>query len=280
MSSPERAPGALKESIRQKYEDVASGDGAGSSSCCGADADTSAEATAQNGIAYMGESYDGVDGHTAKADLGLGCGLPTEVANLQPGEAVLDLGSGAGVDAFVARRAVGPEGRVEGVDFAPTMVKKARRNAADLGYENTRFHHGEIEALPVEDASFDVVVSNCVLNLVPSKEQAFAETYRALQPGGRFIVSDIVSVGALPEAIREAAELHAGCVAGALPEEEYVSVIQGAGFEGVTVAKERAIELPDEVLRPHLSAEDLRAFRASEAGLLSVTVTGTRPAAA
>ena len=278
MPSPETTPDALKESIRQKYEDVASSGGdAERSSCCGAD--TSAEATAQNGIAYMGESYDDADGHAAEADLGLGCGLPTEVADLKPGEAVLDLGSGAGVDAFVARRAVGPEGRVEGVDFAPTMVEKARRNADDLGYENTRFHHGEIEALPIEDASFDVVVSNCVLNLVPSKEKAFAETYRALRPGGRFIVSDIVSVGALPEAIREAAELHAGCVAGALPKEEYLSVIQRAGFEGVTVAKERAIELPDAVLRPHLSGDDLRAFRTSEASLLSVTVTGTRPAA-
>jgi ubiquinone/menaquinone biosynthesis C-methylase UbiE len=165
------------------------------------------------------------------------------------------------------------------VDFAPTMVEKARRNADDLGYENTRFHHGEIEALPIEDASFDVVVSNCVLNLVPSKERAFAETYRALRPGGRFIVSDIVSVGALPEAIREAAELHAGCVAGALPKEEYLSVIRDTGFAEVTVAEERAIELPDRVLRPHLSGDDLRAFRTSEASLLSVTVTGTRPAA-
>ena len=279
MSSTETSTDALKARIRRKYEDVAS-DGSESSSCCGDSAgEASAEAASENGIAYMGESYDGIDGHAAEADLGLGCGLPTEVADLKPGEAVLDLGSGAGVDAFVARRAVGPEGRVEGVDFAPTMVEKARRNADDLGYENTRFHHGEIEALPVEDASFDVVVSNCVLNLVPSKEKAFAETYRALRPGGRFIVSDIVSVGVLPEAIREAAELHAGCVAGALPKEEYLSVIRDTGFAEVTVAEERAIELPDRVLRPHLSGDDLRAFRTSEASLLSVTVTGTRPAA-
>lgn len=271
---------ALKDQVRQKYEAIAEGK---ASSCCGSSGCGSPAVSGgdetQGDIAYMGESYEGEEGYEAEADLGLGCGLPTEIAGLQPGETVLDLGSGAGVDAFVARRAVGESGRVEGVDFAPAMVEKARRNAEQLGYDNVRFHHGEIEELPFGDQAVDVVISNCVLNLVPDKSQAFAEIFRVLRPGGRFIISDIVSTGALPEEVRGVAELHAGCVAGALPKEDYLDVIDSRGFAGVMVAKERAIELPDEVLRPHLTGEDLRAFRSSQAGLRSVTVTGHRPAA-
>ena len=265
----------LKSHIRRKYEAIAKGKEA---SCCGP---SSCEPATSSGkeIAYMGESYEGAEGYEAQADLGLGCGLPTEIAALQPGETVLDLGSGAGVDAFVARRAVGAEGYVLGVDFTPAMVQKARRNAEELGYDNARFYHGEIEDLPLEEASVDVVISNCVLNLVPDKEKAFAEVFRVLRPGGRFVISDIVSTGKLPDAVREVAELHAGCVAGALPKSDYLQIIQRAGFAGVAVAKERSIELPDAVLRPHLSEEDLRAFRPSAAGLLSVTVTGEKPAA-
>lgn len=256
----------LKTHIREKYEGLAGGGGG----CCGSGA---------SDVVSIGESYADVEGYAAEADLGLGCGLPTEVAALQPGETVLDLGSGAGVDAFVARRAVGLTGRVFGVDFAPAMIEKAQRNAKKLGYGNVEFLHGEIEALPVADESTDVVISNCVLNLVPDKAQAFREVFRVLRPDGRFIISDIVSTGTLPQAIRGAAELYAGCVAGALPRGEYLSVIEQAGFAAVTVAKEYAIDLPDEVLRPHLDDEALEAFRRSDAALLSVTVAGAKPGA-
>ncbi len=253
----------LKTHIRDKYARLAETD----ASCCGTDA----------GSACMSESYAGIDGYEAAADLSLGCGLPTEIAALQPGETVLDLGSGAGVDAFVARRAVGAKGHVLGVDFTPAMVEKARRNAGKLGYENVEFRLGEIEALPVEDGGVDVALSNCVLNLVPDKPRAFREIFRVLRSGGRFIISDIVSNGPLPEAVRRVAELHAGCVAGALPKDDYLRVIEEAGFQAVVVAKERPISLSDDVLRPHLSAEQVAAFRQSGAGLLSVTVTGTKP---
>ena len=261
----------LKEQIRGKYEALARGKDAGCG--CGCDSDT---ASGSN-VAYMGESYEGVGGHETDADLGLGCGLPTEIAALRPGETVLDLGSGAGVDVFVARRAVGETGRVLGVDFAPSMVEKARRNAEQLGLSNVQFYHGEIEDLPLDDAVADVVISNCVLNLVPDKARAFEEVFRALVPGGRFVISDIVSTGELPDAIRRAAELHAGCVAGALSKTDYLGLIEAAGFADVRVAKKRAITLPDDVLRPHLSDEELDAFRASRMGLLSVTVTGEKP---
>lgn len=227
----------------------------------------------------MSERYDTLDGYADDADLGLGCGLPTEMADLQSGERVIDLGSGAGLDAFVARRAVGAEGYVLGVDMTPEMIKKARANAAKLGYGNVDFRLGEVGALPVDDGAFDVALSNCVLNLVPDKTQAFREMMRALRPGGRFVISDIVSTGLLPDAIREAAELYVGCIAGALPKGDYLDIIRDVGFEHVTVEKDRPIELPDEMLREHLSDDALADFRASGAGVCSVTVTGVKPGA-
>ena len=225
----------------------------------------------------MNESYADIDGYEADADLSLGCGLPTEYANMQPGETVLDLGSGAGVDAFVARRAVGSEGKVYGVDMTESMVQKARRNAETLGYTNVEFQLGEIEALPLEDNVIDIALSNCVLNLVPDKQQAFSEIFRVLRAGGRFCISDIVSTGELPDGVRDVAELYAGCISGAIPQNDYLEIIRGAGFSDVQIVKERAVELSDEALRPHLSEDNLDAFRASGAGLLSVTVTGRKP---
>jgi SAM-dependent methyltransferase len=215
----------------------------------------------------IGDAYDGVDGYVAEADLKLGCGLPVEHAGLAPGMTVLDLGAGAGLDAFVARRIVGEAGAVLGVDFTPEMVEKARQNAAKLGYENVRFELGDIEALPFEEASVDVVVSNCVLNLVPDKRRAFAETLRVLRPGGHLCVSDVISQGELPEAVRASAELYAGCVAGALERSAYLAIVAEAGFENVEVAAERPIDLPAGLL-----PED------AEAPLLSITVRARRPA--
>lgn len=258
---------SLRQSVRDKYAAVARGE---KLSCCGSGDDAGAE------INMIGDAYDGVQGYVADADLKLGCGLPVEHAGLAPGQTVLDLGSGAGLDAFVARRIVGETGRVLGVDFTPEMVAKAQANADRLGYDNVAFEHGDIEDLPFPTGSVDVVVSNCVLNLVPDKPQAFAEMQRVLRPGGHFCVSDVVSRGDLPEAVRESAELYAGCVAGAIDQTAYLAFLAEAGFERVEVVAERPIMIPEAAL-PALSNEERAALAAG--GLYSVTVRGVRPGA-
>jgi arsenite methyltransferase len=220
--------------------------------CCG-----------ESSLDMIGDAYAGLAGYVAEADLGLGCGLPTRHAGIEEGDVVLDLGSGAGIDAFVARRSVGETGRVIGVDMTEAMIARARANAAKLGYRNVEFRLGEIEHLPVENGTLDVVISNCVLNLVPDKAKAFAQTWRVLKPGGHFCVSDIVATGALPEAIRRAAALYVGCVAGAMPETDYLGVIRNAGFDDVRIAERKPVPLPDEILREYLSEPELAAFRSS-----------------
>jgi SAM-dependent methyltransferase len=227
----------------------------------------------------IGDAYADLAGYVADADLGLGCGVPTRHAGIEKGDVVLDLGSGAGIDAFVARRSVGEAGCVIGVDMTSAMIERASNNAARLGYGNVEFRLGEIEHLPVADASVDVVISNCVLNLVPDKAQAFAETSRVLKPGGHFCVSDIIATGALPQGIRAAAALYVGCVAGAMAETDYVAVIERAGFKELRIVERKPIPLPDEVLREHLADTELSVFRASGVELLSVTVLGTKPRA-
>ena len=266
------APGSasqIKTLVREKYGAIARAGSKGES--CGCCADGSLD--------MIGDAYHAVDGYVADADLALGCGLPTRHAGIAAGNVVLDLGSGAGLDALVARRLVGEEGRVIGVDMTPSMVERASANAAKLGYANVEFRLGEIEALPVEDATVDVVISNCVLNLVPDKAAAFAETFRVLAPGGHFCVSDIVASGELPDGIRQAAALYVGCVAGAAPEADYLATIRAAGFADVRIAERKPIPLPDPALREHLSPAEVQAFRASGLELASVTVLGTRPAA-
>jgi SAM-dependent methyltransferase len=259
----------IKDIVREKYGAIARAGGkAASGGCC-----------ADGALDMIGDAYEAVDGYVADADLALGCGLPTQHAGIGAGAVVLDLGSGAGIDAFVARRLVGEAGRVIGVDMTPSMLERARANATKLGYANVEFRFGEIEALPVENASIDVVISNCVLNLVPDKAKAFAETFRVLAPGGHFCVSDIVASGPLPDGIRKAAGLYVGCVAGAIPESDYLATIRSAGFTDVRIAERKPIALPDEALRDHLSPSELEAFRASGLELASVTVLGTRPAA-
>jgi arsenite methyltransferase len=229
------------------------------------------------GLNVVGSAYAGVEGRLAEADLNLGCGVPTRHAALRPGETVLDLGSGAGNDVFIARHEVGADGRAIGVDMTPDMVARARANARKLGYGNVEFRLGEIEHLPVETGSVDVIISNCVLNLLPEKAPAFAEMFRVLRPGGRFCVSDIVATGELPAPVREAAGLYVGCIAGALPEATYLALIGAAGFQETRVAQERPIELPDEALSPHMGADEIAAFRASGVQLKSVTVLASRP---
>ena len=259
----------VKSLVRARYGAIAEGAAQGcgcAPACC-----------SEGALDMIGDAYADLAGYVADADLGLGCGLPTRHAGIRAGDVVLDLGAGAGIDAFVARRSVGEAGRVIGVDMTEAMVARARTNAAKLSYANVEFRLGEIEQLPVEDDAVDVVISNCVLNLVPDKAKAFAETLRVLKPGGRFCISDVIATGTLPEGIRRAAALYVGCVAGALPETDYLAVVRTAGFGDVRIVERKPIPLPDEVLREHLSGAELAAFRASGVGLLSVTLLGTKP---
>jgi arsenite methyltransferase len=263
----------LKSIVRQKYADIAEQSSSGpSASCCG----PSSGCCDPMDYSIMADDYGATPGYVPEADLGLGCGIPTAYAGIRPGMTVLDLGSGAGADAFVAAHEVGPEGRVIGVDMTQAMIDKANANLEKTGRANVEFRLGEIEALPVEDDSIDVILSNCVLNLVPDKARAFAEMYRVLKPGGSFTVSDIVVEGALPEALKSVAELYAGCVSGAMQKSEYLRLIRQAGFDPVEVPKEKEIVIPDNLLQAVAAAlpgheRDMRGAR-----LLSVTVTARK----
>lgn len=260
----------IRALVRERYAAIARDAGSCCGpSCCGPD-------MAPDGFNVIGDAYAGVEGRLAEADLNLGCGVPTRHAALKPGETVLDLGSGAGNDVFIARREVGPSGRVIGVDMTPDMVARARSNAATLGYGNVEFRLGEIEHLPINPESVDVVISNCVLNLLPDKAPAFTEMFRVLRAGGRFCVSDIVATAELPEPVRRAAGLYVGCIAGALPERDYLALIAGAGFTGVRIAEVKPIDLPNDVLAPHMDSAAIAAFRASGTMLKSVTVLGAK----
>ena len=258
----------LREIVRKKYAEIvdSSAGDCCSSSCC--------DDSQDGGLGYsmIGEAYDGIEGYVADADLNLGCGVPVEHAGMEPGQAVLDLGSGAGLDAFVSRRQVGDTGHVIGVDMTAGMIAKARENVANLGFENVEFRLGEIEHLPVVNDSVDVVISNCVLNLVPNKKQAFSEIYRVMKPGGHFCISDIVSSATLPEWATEIAAAYAGCVSGAIPRSEYLEIIQEAGFRDIEITSERRVELPEALLDEWLTPEQLSQADAADISVLSITV--------
>ncbi|MGV9012262.1 MAG: arsenite methyltransferase [Flavobacteriales bacterium] len=261
----------LKENVRNTYAQVASqSKEANAASCCGAGG-CSTEV-----YNIMSDDYTGLKGYAADADLGLGCGLPTETAGIKPGSTVLDLGSGAGNDAFVARAATGPDGRVIGVDFTPEMIAKAKENAVKLGFANVEFRQGDIEALPLSADMVDVVVSNCVLNLVPDKKKAFAEMHRVLRKGGHFSVSDVVLSRALPDELRQAAELYAGCVTGASQESDYMGMIAEAGFTNVNILKRKAIIIPSDILSRYLSPEAVETVKTRGLGIESITVYGEK----
>lgn len=221
-------------------------------------------------------NYKDIDGYNPDADYGLGCGMPTDGAGIKPGDTVLDLGSGAGNDVFVARRLVAKSGKVIGIDMTEAMIDKANSNNAKAGYANVEFRFGEIENMPVDSDSVDVVISNCVLNLVPNKQRAFREILRVLKPGGHFSISDIVTSKSLPPKLREVAELYAGCVSGAVPEEEYMGIIRETGFVDVELKSEHPISIPGDTLRA-LSPDDMEAYRSSRAAILSITVRGSKP---
>ncbi len=255
----------IKEHVKEAYTKVAnSGAGCG----CGP---TACGSPAQDWT--LSESYSNVDGYEVDADYALGCGIPTEHAKIKEGDTVLDLGSGAGNDVFVARRIVGDSGYVIGVDITEAMIEKANENKQKLGYDNVDFVLGEIEALPLKNNSIDVSVSNCVLNLVPDKKKAYQEVYRVLKPGGHFSMSDIVLRGNLPKGIMEAAEMYAGCISGALQQDDYMEAIKNAGFKNITITKERIVDMPDDVLLNYVCCpEELEKFKASDNAVVSLGV--------
>src|ERR1044072_1932206 len=244
----------LKEIVKQKYSEIALQDKeTNQSSCCG----SSCCSTEVYNI--MSDDYSNLEGYNPDADLGLGCGLPTQFAKIKKGDVVIDLGSGAGNDAFVARAETGETGKVIGIDFTPAMIAKARENTEKLGFHNVEFRQGDIEKMPVTSNMADVIVSNCVLNLVPNKNNVIGEIFRVLKPGGHFSISDIVLEGALPANIQQAAEMYAGCVSGAIQKQVYLELIKQNGFENITLQKEKAIHIPDDILINYLSAEIGRA---------------------
>jgi arsenite methyltransferase len=262
----------IKDMVRQKYSEIAlQGKDDNEASCCGSGC-CSIETTN-----IMTDDYSTLEGYNPDADLGLGCGLPTQFAKIKKGDVVIDLGSGAGNDAFIARAETGETGKVIGIDFTPAMLDKARANTDKLGYHNVEFRQGDIEKMPVTANTADVVVSNCVLNLVPNKHGVFQEIFRVLKPGGHFSISDIVLVGELPAKIQEAAEMYAGCVSGAIQKEDYMGLIDGSGFKNMTLQKEKTIHVPDDILSTYLSAEEISQFRQYGTGIVSVTVYAEKP---
>ena len=262
----------LKDIVKSKYTEIALQDKeTNMSSCCGAGG-CSTEV-----YNIMSEDYSQLKGYNADADLGLGCGLPTQFAKIKQGDVVIDLGSGAGNDCFIARHETGQTGKVIGIDFTPAMIEKARVNAEVRGFNNVEFRQGDIEKMPVTANAADVIVSNCVLNIVPNKDGVFSDMYRVLKPGGHFSISDVVLVGVLPEGLRKDAEMYAGCVSGAIQKEVYLELIQANGFENITIQKEKPIYIPDDILKKYLTTEDLAAYRNDNTGIFSITVFATKP---
>ncbi len=262
----------VKELVRQKYSEIALQDKeTNQSSCCGSG---SCSTEVYN---IMADDYTKLEGYNPDADLGLGCGLPTQFAKIKKGDVVIDLGSGAGNDAFIARHETGETGKVIGIDFTPAMIERARQNAEIRGFHNVEFRQGDIEKMPVSAHVADVIVSNCVLNLVPNKDGVIKEIYRVLKPGGHFSISDIVLEGELPEEIRKAGEMYAGCIAGAIQKKLYLEMIETKGFKNITVQKDKLIIIPDDILKQYLTAEQILVFKQSGTGIRSITVYAEKP---
>ncbi len=256
----------LKGAVQEKYSAIANSN----AQCC-ATGDCSS-----NDYTVFKQDYQSLEGYYPDADLGLGCGLPTAFASIKNGDLVVDLGSGAGNDCFIAARLTGPTGRVIGIDFSAAMVRKANQNAKKLGLKNVRFFKGEIEELQVPSYAADVVISNCVLNLVPNKRNALSEIYRILKNQGHFSISDIVIEGVLPMKLRQSIELYCGCVSGALSKEEYIQIIQDAGFKNISIQKETEYPVPDDILLKHLTLEELEGFKQSEVRVLGIHIVGEK----
>jgi arsenite methyltransferase len=263
----------LKKIVKEKYSAIAAQPAAqNASSCCGA-------TSCCNDDVYhiMAEDYTTLEGYQPDADLALGCGLPTAFAKIREGNTVIDLGSGAGNDCFIARAEVGPTGKVIGIDFTENMIAKARENAEKLGFNNVEFRLGDIEQMPITANVADVIVSNCVLNLVPNKPAVFKEIYRVLKPGGHFSISDIVLEGELPEKWKAVAELYAGCVSGAIQKADYLGMISNTGFVNQTIQKEKTIRIPKEILAEYLTESEIAEYESGSVNIKSITVYAEKP---
>lgn len=265
----------LKQLVKEKYSEIAKqSKDLNAASCCGA---TSA-CCGDDVYNIMADDYTKLEGYNPDADLGLGCGLPTEFAKIKEGDTVIDLGSGAGNDAFVARKLAGDKGKIIGIDFTEAMIARARENAEKLGFNNVEFRQGDIEDMPVTSNKADVIVSNCVLNLVPNKHKVFSEVCRVLKPGGHFSISDIVLEGELPAKWKEVAELYAGCVSGAIQKSEYLGIIEEAGFKNITLQKDKTIVIPDSILAEYLSTDEIADYKKAKTRITSITVYAEKPA--
>jgi arsenite methyltransferase len=261
------SPDEAKELVKNKYSQIVlQGKEENATSCCGSGCCSSETYN------IMNDDYSTLEGYNPDADLSLGCGLPTQFAKIRKGDTVVDLGSGAGNDCFIALHETGATGRVIGVDFTSAMVEKAQANAAKMGLTNVEFRLGDIENMPIEDSTADVVVSNCVLNLVPNKEKAMGDIYRVLKPGGHFSISDVVLIGNLPKKLQNAAEMYAGCISGAIQKDEYLGIIEKVGFRNIILQKQKPIIVPDDTLASYLTAEEISDFKQSGTGIYSITV--------
>jgi arsenite methyltransferase len=264
----------MKNLVRERYTQIAEHDKELNSACCCGEGSC---APPVEGFTVFSDDYSQLKGYVPEADLGLGCGLPTEFSGIREGDTVIDLGSGAGNDCFVARAMTGEKGKVIGIDFTEIMIEKARNNAAKLGYENVTFRLGDIEKMPLASGFADVVISNCVLNLVPDKPRAFSEIFRILKQGGHFCISDVVLEGELPEILAQAAAMYAGCISGAMQKKDYLSTIEFTGFKNVQVLKSKTIQVPDSILLQFITPEELTNLKEKEVGIYSITVTGEKP---
>ena len=265
-------PEELKKIVKEKYGRIAEQNTeekscCGGTSCCGPEVD----------YTVFSEDYSKKEGYNPDADMNLGCGIPTDFAGIKQGDHVLDLGSGAGNDCFVARSLVGEKGKVTGIDMTEQMIRKARENSLKLGYTNVGFISGDIEEMPFGENIFDVVISNCVLNLVPDKSKAFLEIFRVLRNGGHFCVSDVVIRGTLSEKMKKDAEMYAGCVSGASEMNDYMKFIQDAGFIGFEVHKQKEIKLPDILLSEFNDSDEMNKFLNGQTGIFSITVSAYKP---
>jgi ubiquinone/menaquinone biosynthesis C-methylase UbiE len=279
----------LKSIVKEKYGDIAkksstTNSPTQSSGCCGEKEEKTATATKssccggkeEKDYSVLAEDYASLEGYNPDADLQLGCGIPTKYAQIHEGDTVVDLGSGAGNDCFVARALTGEQGRVIGLDFTEAMVSKAKSNAQKLGYSNVEFVLGEIENVPLPDNTADVVVSNCVMNLVPDKDAAFKETYRILKKGGHFSISDIVLQGEIPEGLRNDAAMYAGCVSGALQKKEYLDIVRRAGFKNLVIQIQKKMELDDAIYLKYFTEEEVENFKKSFKGIFSITLNAEK----
>jgi len=257
----------LKKIVKEKYAEIAEqSKNQNETSCCGASCCCGTDYT------IFSENYTHLDGYNSDADLGLGCGLPTEFAQIKAGDTVVDLGSGAGNDCFIARALTGETGKVIGIDMTEAMIEKAKENTKKLGFTNISFVFGDIENMPINDHTADVIISNCVLNLVPDKEKAFNEIYRILKPGGHLSVSDVVLNGKIPDSLKNTAEMYAGCVSGAIQKEEYISIMEKAGLKNIRIQKSKSIDIPDDILLKYITIKEMEEFKQNNIGIFSITV--------